>query len=150
MEYPKTIQDLINKHFIKMCEAGDLEQVRYWLLSPELDIHAQINAENGGALIGACAINQTHIVKYLLTSEELTEHADVHLDNDQAFRFAHARFVKRKHHSQSALEYLLSDYKIKLTETIKNEIASYPNDDVEYLMKKRQFKLITNPHMKIK
>lgn len=149
MKYPKTIQDLINKHFIKMCEAGDLEQVRYWLLSSDLDIHAQINADNGGPIIGACAVNQTHIVKYLLTSEELTEHADIHLDNDQAFRFAHAKFVKRKPHTQSVLEYLLSDYKIKLTETIKKEIASYPNEDVDYLIKKRQFTLISNPQMKI-
>lgn len=48
-----TIQELINNHFIKMCEQGNLLQVKHWLESDDLQLKADINSENDCAIISA-------------------------------------------------------------------------------------------------
>lgn len=138
-----TIEQLINQHFIAMCEQGDLEQVKFWLTSPTLTYHADINADNGGPIINACLKGHLSIIKYLLTSPDLEEHADIHLDNDQAFRFAYAKYSLDYSETIAVIRYLVMDYGITLTARIKKELKRFPNKEVTKMFLKRNFHIFS-------
>lgn len=82
----KTIKDL-NYDLKRACSKGELDKVRYYLTSPELQLHANINIEEDETdppLTKACANGHIEVVKYLLTSKELFEHADINAENGSA------------------------------------------------------------------
>lgn len=133
----KTIQELIDTHFIAMCEQGNLEQVKYWLTSPNLESHANINADNGGPIISACLKGHLSIIQFLLTSPDLIEHADIHLANDMAFRFAYAKYSLDYSVTKNVIDYLVMIYGIKLTNTIQEEMRKFPNAEVSKMFFKR-------------
>lgn len=77
-----------NEHFIRACNDGDLDQVRYWLTSPDLSIQADIHSGSDLGFKIACKHGHISVVQYLLTSPELTEHVDIHTEQDYGFRWA--------------------------------------------------------------
>lgn len=141
-----TIQELVNQHFISMCEQGDLAQVKHWLTSPELTCHADINTDNGAPIITACLKGHLSIIKYLLTSPELEVHADIHLDNDQAFRFAYAKYSLDYSETTAVIRYLVMDYGIALTGRIRKEFKRFPNMEVSKMFLQRKFHIFTAEH----
>lgn len=74
-------QDKVNLKFSTACSKGDLKKVRYYLVSDELDVKAQVNFLNNNALITACSKGNLSLVKYLTSSDELNIKASV-MDND--------------------------------------------------------------------
>lgn len=140
----KTIQELVDAHFISMCEKGDFAGVKHWLTSPDLTTHANINTDNGAPIISACLKSHISIIKYLLTSPDLKEHADIHLDNDMAFRFAFAKFSLQATETITVMHYLIMDYGIALTPTITKELERYPNIIVNKMIAKRNFNIYSN------
>jgi hypothetical protein len=62
-------QKNLNILFQEACGDGNLEKVIYYLESPELDIHANIHADNDLALILAVELNHIHVIDYILNSE---------------------------------------------------------------------------------
>lgn len=66
-----------NNFFINACNNGDLEKVRYYLHSPELDKHASIDARDNLGFYLACQSGNKELIKYLLSSDELTEHSKI-------------------------------------------------------------------------
>lgn len=65
----RTRQKNLNILFQEACGDGDLEKVIYYLESPELDIHANIHADNDLALILAVERNHVFIIDYIINSE---------------------------------------------------------------------------------
>lgn len=145
----KTIQELVDNHFISMCEKGDFSQVKHWLTCPDLIVRPNINADNGAPIISACLKSHLSIIKYLLTSHELENHADIHLDNDMAFRFAFAKFSLQATETVAVMKYLIMDYGIALTPTIIKELERYPNIIVNKMIARRSFNIYSNPYAKI-
>ena len=63
------LQQTINKEFLDACKAGDLNQVKYLLTSPELKIHADIHAKKDLGFQVACGNGHLEVVKYLCSAE---------------------------------------------------------------------------------
>jgi len=84
----KSNKDSLNALLFGACISGNLDRVRYVLASPELKIHANIDADNYKGFFEACERGYLDIVKYMLTSPELKEHADIHAKNDYALVLA--------------------------------------------------------------
>lgn len=74
-KYKNHSQEKINTAFHQACSDGNLDEVRYLLISPELEVHSDIHYYNDDGLAQACWEGHLEIVKYLLTSPELKEHA---------------------------------------------------------------------------
>lgn len=83
-KYAKFGQKGLYKRFKIAALAGDLNNIRYFLLVENLDIHYH----NDFVFRIACKKGYLHVVKYLLTSEDLTEHADIHANNELGLRKA--------------------------------------------------------------
>ena len=75
-QWQKKSQIEINKVFIKSCQAGELDSVRYLLTDKDLQYKAEIHDNNEYALRFACSNGRIDIVRYLLTSEEISDHAN--------------------------------------------------------------------------
>ena len=65
----KNRQKNLNILFQEACGKGDLDKVIYYLESPELDIHANVHADNDLALIMATEQDHIHVIDYILQSE---------------------------------------------------------------------------------
>ena len=81
-------QEDLNDEFLYYCNAGRLQEMKYLLASPELEVHADIHVDDDYAFRGACRNGNLEIVKYLLTSPELKEHANIHAADDEGFVWA--------------------------------------------------------------
>jgi hypothetical protein len=138
----KTINDLVDAHFVTMCEKGDFEQVKYWLTSPDVEVHANIHADFEGGLISACVMGNLEIVKYLLTSPDLKDHANIHAERDMAFRFAYATYSFPNSPTKEVIDYLIKDYGLPLTNNIKKDMKQYPNEEVSKLFGKRNLMVV--------
>lgn len=77
----------LNTGLIVACMNGHLEQVRYFLTSKELSMHANIGvgASFEEPIVKACEYGRLEIIKYLLFSTELSIHADIQKGNFHAF-----------------------------------------------------------------
>lgn len=138
----KSLQELVDAHFLLMCEQGNLEQVKHWLTSPEVEIHANIHTNNDLAIVSACSMGHLDVVKYLLTSPDLVEHCDIHTDHDMPFRFAYALYSIPTSQTKKVIDYLILEYGIKFTDRIKNELKSFPNQEVSKMFLKRTLTII--------
>jgi len=78
----------INGRFVEACINGDLDKVKYLLISPDLKKHADIHEGSDAGFQWACNNGHLEVVKYLLTSTDLKKHADIHSDSDLGFRWA--------------------------------------------------------------
>ncbi len=87
-ELKNCTKEMLNTRFLKACEMGNLDLVRYVLTSPELTEHADINVHEDLGLQRACKFGHLKIVKYLLTSKQLKKHADIHNEKGLALRWA--------------------------------------------------------------
>lgn len=83
-KYKNFSQEKLNTAFHEACSNGNLDEVKYLLISPEIKEHADISYYGDTGLSDACWNGHLEIVKYLLTSPELKEHANLndHLEND--------------------------------------------------------------------
>lgn len=72
-ELAAIVQEYCNKKFAEACSKDDYEQIKYWLTSPEIDCHADINHSNYSCSMLLCAIanGKFELAKYLLTSPPL-------------------------------------------------------------------------------
>jgi ankyrin repeat protein len=59
-------QDKLNSRFLDACENGDIELVKYLLLSSDLERHANIDTGYNLGFRTACVNGHLEIVKYLL------------------------------------------------------------------------------------
>ena len=76
------MKNKINENFISAVKNSDFNKIKYFLTSPELEDHANINykTDNGwNALNWAILNSNLEIVKYLLSSKELKER--INIDN---------------------------------------------------------------------
>lgn len=105
MNYKEMSQEQINNCFLKECENGNLEKVKYFLLSKDLNFNAEIdsysissinedwieegnNNNYGEALSCVCEKGNLEIVEYLLTSPDLKVHANIRGKHDRNLGFA--------------------------------------------------------------
>lgn len=104
-------------------DSGQLESLRYFLTSPEVNPNDRPSIENGQnrAFKQAVINNQLNIVQYVLTSPELEKHADIHIDNDVGFDTA-SQFKYL-----DILEYFIFDLNIKKTAYIEESLTRYPD-----------------------
>jgi hypothetical protein len=75
----------LNTQLVKACAMGKLDLIETLLISPELKLHPDINANNEHPLRWACGKNQVEVIKYLLISPKLKKHANIHQIVDKAF-----------------------------------------------------------------
>lgn len=116
---------------VSAVEHNNINFVEYLLTDKEIrtpDIHLNYDK----ALRFACIHEHIDIIKFLLTSDKIIEKADVHAKNDECLIWSF-KSLKFK-----TVDYLLFDYKIKITEYldvyIKNnrELVDYINRKKEY------------------
>jgi hypothetical protein len=86
--YKRLGMEDLNNEFVKACAFGQLELIKFLLLSPELQLHPYIRLNNNNPLKWACKNNQVETIKYLVSSPELKRHADIHANSEYAFREA--------------------------------------------------------------
>ncbi len=119
-EFNGLVQKDLNEKLIEACQQGNLDKVRYLLISPKLKIHADIHYKLDSPLNIAVFNDKIDIVKYLLTSSELKEHADLHADEDNAF------VVAAYYNCSDIVNYFIFELNIKKTESIKKHLADTP------------------------
>ena len=105
--YQKISKNELNLKFYNACSKGDLEHVKYLLLSPELKENADIHSYQDEGFIKACQYGHLDIVKYLMTSPELKERANIHGQNTRGFMEACAEG------HLDIIEYLLTSSDLK-------------------------------------
>lgn len=117
-----TLDDL-NSLFIKACEEGDLEKVRYVLTDPELSIHANINYVNDQGLLKTCQKKYLELAKYLVSSPELKTHANpVHLTYDDKvmdYLVIEVGWQPDKQQKEHMKKYMTKESYRQLTEKVK-------------------------------
>lgn len=79
-------ENVLNTYLFSSCAKGNLEEVKYILLSSDLSIHPNIQSADNYALFQACYHAHLDVVKFLLTSPELSLYCDVHANKDHAFK----------------------------------------------------------------
>jgi len=142
----KIEQDHSNREFLEATRIGDFEQVKYYLTSPLLKFHANINVNNNGALINSCGLGHLDIIRYLLTSPELKEHADIHARDDSALYWA-----GRMDHLH-VIKYLLTSPELKEHSNINADegacfkvACEYGHEEImKYLLTSKELKEKTN------
>lgn len=124
--YPKFItmdeKDLTN-WLEAACGEGDLELVRYLLISDQLSIRPSVhgmykNTQNGFSdlpLQRAISGEHLQVVRYLLASEELKEHANI--NDDKILMLG----LTAKHKSTDILDFLIND------KSLKENLKLFPN-----------------------
>lgn len=160
-------QKELNAAFLKACEHGELNKVKYLLTSPELELHADIHCDNNWGLATACDSGHMNIVQYLLTSPDLKEHADIHAHYSYALnwacaseKFEIARYLLTSSeltehanvHLQSdilfksaclgaktkLLEFLIFEINIQRTDEINEHLRNKPNEEAEKMFRIRE------------
>ena len=124
-EYKKLDQSKLDESFINACHDGNLDAVKYLLISDELKEHTDIHAYDDYGFRWACNNGLLEVVKYLLTSDELKEHADIHALNDYGFRWA------CNNEKIEVVKYLIFDYNIEKTKAIINFLNENKGKDWE-------------------
>lgn len=80
-------KEFVNQKFLNACTTGNLNEVNFYLTSPAIKLHANINVKDNNGFTGlmkACANNHLDVVKFLLSSPQLKKHANVHARSDLA------------------------------------------------------------------
>ena len=81
-------ENILSIYLFSSCASGNLEEVKYILLSPDLLIHPNIASSDNYALFQACQKGHVDVVKFLLTSPELSVYCNVHAHKDHAFKIS--------------------------------------------------------------
>lgn len=71
--------------FEKACRHGNLEKVKYFLHSPEVETHAQIRENNYEGYYSACFRGHKKLIQYFLTNSELIEKCHIYTRNYEPF-----------------------------------------------------------------
>lgn len=164
-------QKEIDELFSSACYKGDVEQVKA-LIDTSLKHHAKIIKENGSTLSFACFHGHLNLVKFLLTDPAVKEQSDIRADGDNALSFAaiqgktdiiqylltspelterpeHIEFAVKCGKSfgqKSTLDYLIFEYGIELTPSLKKSLKSdNAKDIISYDEVEAMFKLRDNP-----
>lgn len=174
----KMSQYELDANLIHYCKNGDLDVVRYLLISPELKEHADIHNKDDWVLYYACNYGYLDIVKYLLTSSELKEHADIKSLAYRSLKVAcckgHIDIIKYlltspelkenvnihvdndsifiyicNQYYIEILQYLIFDYNIEKTEDIKNYLDSNLKKDIVHMFEKREWEKKLKKDLKI-
>lgn len=109
-----------DEKFLTACQDGNLEQVRYYLTSPELNILADINVtDNEGwtGLMKAAFNEDIEIMNYLLTSDELSLHADINQLHPLDFN---TLMISCFYEKIKSISYLINDYDIEINKDTMN------------------------------
>jgi hypothetical protein len=114
-------QDL-ELYFILACTNNNLEEVKYFLTSPELEYHPSLIVDNEPLRL-ACFNNNLEMTKYFLTSPDLTEHANIYVNEADAFQKACTG------ESVDVLQYLVFEFHIEETQEIKEYLK---NTDIKF------------------
>lgn len=156
----------LNSHFVKACENGKLELVKYLLTSPELKEHANIHTDKVTGFKMACRFGHLEVVKYLLTYDELNEQPYSNSSQNEGFITASVNehldvvkylltspdLIKHAHihtkqdlafclacdkNNTKLIEYFIFDFNIEKTEDIKRFFKKNPNKEIETMFKTR-------------
>lgn len=109
-------------------ENNNIDMVDFLLTNKEIknpDIHLHYDK----ALRYACTHEHIDIIKFLLTSEKLKEKANIHAKNDECLIWS---FKSEKF---KTVDYLLFEYKIKMTEDLKTYVKNN-RELIDYINKK--------------
>ena len=118
------------------CASGNLELVDFLFTSPEIKVHADLGVGDHTEIIKACSNGHLEVVKYLLSSPKLSTHSDIHFMDDISFFYA----FKNGH--MNVIDYLIFDYKIEVTERIKDMF--FANSELEVMFNKRDLDISLN------
>lgn len=124
----------LEMYFILACNNNNMEEVKYFLTSPELEYHPSLIVENEPLRL-ACFNNFVEMTKYFLTSPDLKEHANIYVDEADAFQKA------CKNESIDVLQYLVFEFNINETPEIKeylNTTNTKFNDTVKNMFVLRE------------
>lgn len=77
-------QDRINLLFLDACRNGELDKVKYFLTSPEINRYADIHVDQDAALLFATREGHYEVIEYLLNSPDLKENISIHAQGDYA------------------------------------------------------------------
>lgn len=128
----------INPALLLSCKLGDLDEVKYLLISSELKENANINFEDplssyrsSNPLSNACSQGRLDIIKYLLFSKELKENIDIQKFADSALDSALDAAIDYDH--LDTLKYLIFELKIEKTPYVKNFIENASSDEFSYI-----------------
>lgn len=130
-DYINLTNKKIEEKFIKYCNSGHLDIVKYLLTSPDLKEHVDIHACNDGGFQWACLNGHLDIVQYLLTSPELKDHVNIHTAKDYGFQWSGIN------NHFNIIQYLILDMNIKKTKDIQEYLKEYPNEQIENMFKLR-------------
>jgi ankyrin repeat protein len=125
--------------FYLACKSGYLDIVQYLLNSKEIEIHPDINGDNGQALKNACSEGHFEIVKYLLCGKELKTKAKF---------FPSALIAASNKGHLDIVKYLLTDPKVNKdvnvsfynNEAFLNACSGNHVDIAKYLLTSHEFK----------
>jgi ankyrin repeat protein len=149
----------LNHALILACINNELDVVKFCLASPDLKLHADINADDGEPLRNACKFGNLDIVKYLVASPEIKEHAcpqhpdNIFLysayDNNRLevvkYLLSSPEVVKKpdihlnedetfiyctKYKLYDIVNYLIFDLNIEKTEYIKTYLTNNPDEKI--------------------
>lgn len=128
----------LNNNFIEATVAQDIEKIKYYLTSPKLSIHADIDAKDNlhwTPLMYACFNNNVELVDYFLTSKELQTHANPNLlaTNLGFNAFMVACFYERT----EVISYLIFDYRLKPDNETLKWLKKEKNEEVLRLLQIR-------------
>lgn len=131
----------INFEFRWACQNGDLDKVKYLLTSTDINVHADIHAQDDYGFRLACANGHLEVVKYLLTSPELKEYADIH----KGFRCACINGGFK------ILNFFVYDMNLQLSLDVRRKINSLNNkEEILNLFDKRDFEGKLQNNLKVK
>lgn len=116
-------QRQINLKFLEACSDNNLSKVKYWLTSPSLKIHADLNFNSSMSLSFALDNKNFELLEYLLSSTELKKHADIHARNDDIFRWACFNNDKK------LIKYILSSSTLKEHIDIHSNCGKFTTDN---------------------
>lgn len=166
-QYNLMNQKQLDEALLHACIDNDLELIRYLLISPELNMHANIHMRDDVVLTIVCGLGYVPLTKYLLTASELPEHVNIHSNKENAFLCAcdegrldvvhylltspdlteHANIhynddeafkVTCRSKHIDLIKYLVFDYQINKTEFIEQYLIDNKREDIINMFNKRK------------
>jgi hypothetical protein len=121
----------LNCALMMSCRFGNLDEVRYLLTSPELQIHADAEKFIDSGLELACSGGHLELIKYLLFSPELKKNANLHAYEHD---YIHTPFVNALSANQlKIIEYFIFELNIERKPYIDEYFKYSPNPQIENL-----------------
>lgn len=138
-KFKNSNENELNVALMTSCRCGNLEEVKYILTSPELEIHANPQSFNHAGFNLACSQGYLEVVQYMLTSPDLKVHANIHANEQDYIHtpFVHAMNAANRN-QLDIIHYFVFDLNIEKTKYIEEYLKYFPNSYIENLFVVRE------------